>query len=65
MFWDEPETNINPKLIKPTVNLIVALAKMGVQIFVTTHSYFFQQQFNLFAQYEKKKAKIDIKFFLF
>ncbi len=63
LFWDEPETNINPKLIKPTVNLIVALAKMGVQIFVTTHSYFFQQQFNLFAQYEKKKAKIDIKFF--
>ena len=47
LFWDEPETNMNPKTIRPIVQALVALAKMGVQIFVTTHDYFVQQEFNL------------------
>ena len=47
LFWDEPETNMNPKMIRPIVQALVALAKMGVQIFVTTHDYFVQQEFNM------------------
>lgn len=32
LFWDEPETNMNPKMIRPIVQAMVALAQMGVQI---------------------------------
>jgi len=51
LFWDEPETNMNPKMIQPMVEAIIELAKLGVQVFVTTHDYFIQQCFNLAAMY--------------
>lgn len=51
LFWDEPETNMNPKMIQPLVNAIIALARLGVQVFVTTHDYFIQQCFDLAAMY--------------
>lgn len=38
LFWDEPEANINPRMIPALKDMLVALAKMGVQIFITTHS---------------------------
>ena len=53
LFWDEPETNMNPKMIKPMTDALIELSKMGVQIFVTTHDYFIQQCFNLDAEYNK------------
>jgi predicted ATP-dependent endonuclease of OLD family len=63
LFWDEPESNMNPKMIKHMVAALVELSKMGVQVFVTTHSYFVQQCFNLIASYPKaNKNKINIKF---
>lgn len=51
LFWDEPETNMNPKMIQPVVDAIIELARLGVQVFVTTHDYFIQQCFNLAAAY--------------
>lgn len=51
LFWDEPETNMNPKMIQPMVEAIIELAKLGIQVFVTTHDYFIQQCFNLAATY--------------
>lgn len=63
LFWDEPESNMNPKMIYYIAQALVELAKMGVQIFVTTHSYFVQQAFNLIANYPKANPKnVDIKF---
>jgi len=37
LFWDEPETNLNPKLIKTLAESIVRLASEGIQIFIATH----------------------------
>lgn len=51
LFWDEPETNMNPKMIKPMVDALIELAKLGVQVFVTTHDYFVQQCFNMAQKY--------------
>lgn len=51
LFWDEPETNMNPKMIRPLVDAIIELSRMGVQVFVTTHDYFVQQCFNMAALY--------------
>lgn len=63
LFWDEPETNMNPKLIGHVADALIKLSQMGVQIFVSTHSYFVQQSFNLFAEYQNKgKDKIDVQF---
>lgn len=64
LFWDEPETNMNPKMIKPLVDAIIELAKMGVQVFVTTHDYFVQQCFNMAATYQNnEKKKLQYQFF--
>ena len=66
LFWDEPETNMNPKMIKPMVDAIIELSKMGVQVFVTTHDYFVQQCFNMAATYsgyqKDSKRKLDYRF---
>ncbi|MCD8018064.1 MAG: ATP-binding protein [Clostridiales bacterium] len=63
LFWDEPETNMNPKMIRPIVDALAALAKMGVQIFVTTHDYFVQQEFNMLTVYpELNLGDMDIRF---
>lgn len=62
LFWDEPETNMNPKMIRPVVEGIIELAKMGVQVFVTTHDYFIQQCFNMAATYNKDNTELKYNF---
>ena len=62
LFWDEPETNMNPKLIKPVVDMIIELSRMGVQVFVTTHDYFIQQCFSMAMNYENDNKKLNFKF---
>lgn len=65
LFWDEPETNMNPKMIEPIVKALTILANMGVQIFVTTHDYFLQQSFSMISEYglkDENYKKIDIRF---
>lgn len=63
LFWDEPETNMNPKMIRPISEAVFELAKMGVQVIITTHDYFVQQSFNLAASYPSlNKNKLKIKF---
>ena len=39
MFWDEPETNLNPKLIGTVMEVLMELQRSGVQIFLATHDY--------------------------
>lgn len=63
LFWDEPETNMNPRMIRPIVQAMMVLARMGVQIFVTTHDYFVQQEFNMLTVYpELNPDSLDIRF---
>lgn len=39
LFWDEPETNLNPKLFGAVINVLLELQRVGVQIFLATHDY--------------------------
>jgi len=41
LIWDEPEANLNPKLIPFLVDILLALEQAGVQLFIATHDYFF------------------------
>jgi len=47
LYWDEPEANLNPKLIRVAAQLAVDLAKGGVQVFIATHSVFLMRQIEL------------------
>ena len=40
VFWDEPEVNLNPALIRRVARVILDLCSRGVQMFLATHSLF-------------------------
>jgi predicted ATPase len=39
LFWDEPESNLNPKLMKFLVESLLQLSRNGQQIIIATHDY--------------------------
>ena len=39
LFWDEPETNLNPKLMKLLVQILLELSRNGQQMILSTHDY--------------------------
>ena len=47
LFWDEPESNLNPKIVKQVADTIVSLARNGIQIFVATHSLFLMREIHI------------------
>lgn len=49
LFWDEPEANLNPRLVKVIARVILQLAKAGIQIFIATHSYFLLKELDILA----------------
>lgn len=50
LFWDEPETNLNPKLIKPIALCIMNLCQQGIQVFVASHSLFLLRELEMLAE---------------
>ncbi len=61
LFWDEPEANLNPKLVTRVADLILSLAGGGVQVFLATHDYLLSQELSLAA--ERAAGSADIRFF--
>ena len=47
LFWDEPETNLNPKLFGSVIEVLLELQRMGVQIFIATHDYAILKELDL------------------
>lgn len=39
LFWDEPETNLNPTLMRQLVYILLALSRAGQQVMLATHDY--------------------------
>jgi hypothetical protein len=54
LFWDEPEVNVNPALMDDVVGALFALARSGVQMFLTTHSYVILKELDLQATLDDK-----------
>jgi len=50
LFWDEPETNLNPRLIKQIARTILLLGQNGIQIFMATHSLFLLRELAILLQ---------------
>ena len=57
LFWDEPETNLNPSLYRPVVRILLELQRYGVQIFIATHDYVILKEIDLQAT-----STDDVKF---
>ncbi|MFH2093463.1 MAG: AAA family ATPase [Pseudomonadota bacterium] len=49
LLWDEPETNLNPRLMKTVVGILLELQRLGVQILLSTHDYVILKEFDLQA----------------
>ncbi|MGB0360564.1 MAG: AAA family ATPase [Endozoicomonas sp.] len=47
LLWDEPEANLNPKLMKLVVEVLLAFARNGQQVVVATHDYVLLKWFDL------------------
>ena len=56
VFWDEPEANLNPKLIKLIAEVIYSLANNGVQVFIATHSLFLLRELEIMTLTAKGKS---------
>ena len=52
LFWDEPEANLNPSLIRDVAKVILGICEAGVQVFVATHSLFLLREFEILLERE-------------
>ncbi|MCT8843835.1 ATP-binding protein, partial [Glaesserella parasuis] len=62
LFWDEPEANLNPKLIKTVAKIILQLCNNGIQIFIATHSLFLLRELEILS---KRQEFAHLKQFYF
>jgi len=66
LFWDEPEANLNPQLIRLIAKVIVQLSRQGIQVFLTTHSLFLLREVDMLTKAGKSVFdKGDVRFFNF
>src|SRR5437588_1198928 len=62
LFWDEPEANLNPKVIKRVARTILQLAQSGIQVFVASHSLFLMRELGILLQ-QKDFQGLPSRFF--
>ncbi len=47
LFWDEPDANLNPRLIQRVAAVILDLIGNGIQVFLATHSLFLLRELDI------------------
>ncbi|MFZ4504459.1 MAG: AAA family ATPase [Methylovulum sp.] len=52
LFWDEPESNLNPKLIKDVAAGLLSLCQHGIQVVIGTHSLFLLREIEILTGLE-------------
>lgn len=50
LFWDEPEANLNPSLLRELATVLAKLARQGFQIILATHSLSLLKQFHILSR---------------
>ena len=61
LFWDEPEANLNPKLIREVARAILRICESDVQVIVATHSLFLLREFEILLK--NNFSDVDQKYF--
>lgn len=64
LLWDEPESNLNPRIIAKLADLLPELASQGVQIFIATHDYLLAHRLSVAAEYGVA-PNVAMRFFSF
>lgn len=62
LFWDEPEANLNPRVVKLVARIILNLCKNGIQVFIATHSLFLLRELEIISQ-DKDFKKVKYRYF--
>lgn len=57
LFWDEPETNLNPKLIRSLAKALFTLGANGFQVVLSTHSLFLLREIQILSEASQKQKK--------
>ena len=57
LFWDEPEANLNPKLVRNVARVILGLCESGVQVVVATHSLYLLREFDMLSSGDFQDVK--------
>ncbi|RZJ89008.1 MAG: hypothetical protein EOO60_10510, partial [Hymenobacter sp.] len=57
LFWDEPEANLNPALLKELAILLTDLAQAGFQIILATHSLFLMKELHILSRQRKQPVR--------
>jgi AAA15 family ATPase/GTPase len=61
LFWDEPEANLNPRLLKKLAAVLIELSqKNNIQIIIATHSLFLMKYFDYLL---KQNNQVPAAFF--
>jgi hypothetical protein len=47
LFWDEPEANLNPRIMRGVIHVLLKLQRLGVQVFLATHDYVVLRELDL------------------
>lgn len=50
LYWDEPEANLNPALLRKLAVVLAELARQGYQIILATHSMNLLKQFHILSR---------------
>ena len=56
LIWDEPEANLNPKLVPVVAKVLLELARNDVQIFIATHDYNLMKYISILKQHDDQVA---------
>jgi ABC-type transport system involved in cytochrome c biogenesis ATPase subunit len=68
LFWDEPEANLNPRLVTVIASILRRLAAAGIQVFISSHDYLLTQELSLAAEFPDRQPpeeQCSISFFGF
>nr|GEZ60294.1 hypothetical protein [Tanacetum cinerariifolium] len=57
LFWDEPEANLNPALLKEMAAMLTDLAQAGFQIILATHSLFLMKELHILSRQRKQATR--------
>lgn len=66
LFWDEPEANLNPKMVVQISETLLRLANQGIQVFVVSHDYLLTTRLSLASEYSDaipEEQRCPVKFF--
>jgi hypothetical protein len=62
LYWDEPEANLNPKIIKRVARTILQLSRSGIQVFAASHSLFLMRELDILLKTDEFQG-LAVRFF--